>query len=68
VDGKGVQMSKNMIVLDLLEENRISVEDALQLLRAITAKCETKGVSQQPVGDGEHNIKLNLIFKGQSDV
>jgi hypothetical protein len=40
MDGKGVQMSKNMIVLDLLEENRISVEDALQLLRAITDKCE----------------------------
>jgi hypothetical protein len=68
MDGKGVQMSKNMIVLDLLEENRISVEDALQLLRVITKKCEAKGVPQQPVGDEEHKIKVNLIFKGQSDV
>ena len=68
MDGKGVQLSKNMIVLDLLEENRISVEDALQLLKAVTYKCEAKGVPQRPVGEGEHKIKVNLIFKGQSDV
>ena len=41
----------DMIVLDLLDEDSISFEDDLQLLRAITAKFELKGVPQQPVGD-----------------
>ncbi len=57
-------MSENMIVLDLLEGNRISVEDALQLLRAITDKYRVKGIPQGQVEDGEHKIKVDLIFKG----
>ena len=61
-------MSENMIVLDLLESNRISVEDALQLLRAITDNCKVTGVPQGPVEDAEHKIKVDLILKGQSNV
>ena len=57
-------MSENMIVLDLLEESRISVEDALQLLSAITDKYKVKGVPQGPDGDGEPKVKVDLIFKG----
>ena len=57
-------MSENLIVLDLLEGNKISVEDALQLLRAITDQCKVKGMPRGSEGDGEHKIKLELIFKG----
>ncbi len=57
-------MSENLIVLDLPEGNKISVEDALQLLRAISDNCQVRSVPQEPDGDVENKIKVDLIFKG----
>ena len=57
-------MNNNMIVLDLLEENLISVDDALQLLRALSDQ-QTLTVDPQEMNEDEkHEMEVNLVIKG----
>lgn len=59
---KGVDMSDNLIVLNLLEEERITFEEALQLLSA-------KTVNQPPyLVENDHKIEVKLIFERGNDV
>jgi len=56
-------MSANLIILDLLENARITFEEALQLLIALTKKIPPQSA------DGEQRkIEVNLIFERGKDV
>ena len=56
-------MSHNLVILNLLEEARITFEEALQLLFA------AKKVNPPPPdADGDPKIEVNLIFERGNDV
>lgn len=58
-------MSENMLVLNLLDESLITVEEALQLLNALTRK---KLPQQATTADERHKLKVDFILERVRDV
>jgi DNA-directed RNA polymerase subunit F len=58
----GVIMSDTMIVLKMLEEKRITFEEAMQLLSIESADTTPLNSDEQP------SIEFNLIFERAEDV
>ena len=56
-------MREKIFVLDLLEEARISVEEALLLLTAMTEKAANK-----QIGAEENKLEVNFYLKRGIDV